>query len=152
MAGLKFMLSDTKCDFRLKGSATAFYIKIVYSKTCLKRPLKRKTNIGFLYRLSLNAGQKYCRMFQWEHSAILSTFIKLPFAIMIFVLSILEWPLTTGFTVTAPNLVLVLPFYSDLHYILRIYVIVFYSFCGCIDLEITTEIAGAHFDCKHLQH
>ena len=34
-----------------------------------------------------------------EHSAILSTFIKLPFAIKTFVLSIFEWPLKTGFTV-----------------------------------------------------
>ena len=34
-----------------------------------------------------------------EHSAILSTFIKLRFAINIFVLSIFEWPLKTGFTV-----------------------------------------------------
>ena len=34
-----------------------------------------------------------------EHSAILSTFIKLPFVIKIFVLSILEWPLKTDFTV-----------------------------------------------------
>ena len=38
-------------------------------------------------------------MLQWEHSAILSTFIKLPFDIKIFVLSIFEWPLKTGFTV-----------------------------------------------------
>ena len=38
-------------------------------------------------------------MLQWEHSAILSTFIKLPFVIKIFVLSIFEWPLKTGFTV-----------------------------------------------------
>ena len=30
-------------------------------------------------RLSLNAGRKYCRMLQGEDSAILSTFIKLPF-------------------------------------------------------------------------
>ena len=37
-------------------------------------------------------------MFQGEHSAILSTFIKLPFVIYIFVLSIFEWPLKTGFT------------------------------------------------------
>ena len=35
----------------------------------------------------------------WEHSAILSTFIKLPFVIKIFVLSIFEWPFYTGFTV-----------------------------------------------------
>ena len=70
-----------------------------YSKTCLKRPLKKKTNIGFQDQLSLNAGQKYYRMLQGEHSAILLTFIKLPFVIKIFVLSIFEWPLKTGFTV-----------------------------------------------------
>ena len=34
-----------------------------------------------------------------EHSAILSTFIKLPFVIKIFVLSIFEWLFYTGFTV-----------------------------------------------------
>ena len=33
------------------------------------------------------------------HSAILSTFIRLPFVIKIFVLSIFEWPFYTGFTV-----------------------------------------------------
>ena len=38
-------------------------------------------------------------MLQVEHSAILSNFIKLPFYIEIFVLSIFEWPLTTGSTV-----------------------------------------------------
>ena len=38
-------------------------------------------------------------MLQGEHSAILSTFIKLPFVIKFFVLSIFEWPLKTGFTV-----------------------------------------------------
>ena len=38
-------------------------------------------------------------MLQGEHSAIFSTFIKLPFVIKIFVLSIFEWPLKTGFTV-----------------------------------------------------
>ena len=36
-----------------------------------------------------------------EHSAILSTFIKLPFVIESFVLSIFEWLLKTGFTVLA---------------------------------------------------
>ena len=34
-----------------------------------------------------------------EHSAIRSTFIKLPFVFKTFVLSIFEWPLKTGFTV-----------------------------------------------------
>ena len=38
-------------------------------------------------------------MLHVEHSAILSTFIKLPFVIKIFVLSISEWLLKTGFTV-----------------------------------------------------
>ena len=56
------------------------------------------------------AGQEYCRMLQEEkncrskvlqeeHSAILLTFIKLLFVIEIFVLSIFEWLLKTGFTV-----------------------------------------------------
>ena len=53
----------------------------------------------FQDRLSLNAGQKYCRMPQREHSAIHSTFIKLPVVIKIFVLSIFELPFYTGFTV-----------------------------------------------------
>ena len=37
---------------------------------------------------------------EWEHSAILSTFIKLPFVIKIFVMSSFEWPFYTCFTVT----------------------------------------------------
>ena len=64
-----------------------YRVNILYSKTCLKRPLKKKTNIGFQDNFSLNAGHKYCRMLQGEHSAILLTFIKLIFVIMIFVLS-----------------------------------------------------------------
>ena len=59
--------------------------------------------IGFQDQLLLNAGQKYCRMLQGEHSAIRSTFIKLPLVIKIFVLSIFEWPFHTGFTVYAKH-------------------------------------------------
>ena len=55
----------------------------LYSKTCLKQPLKKED------QLSLNAGQKYCRMLQ-DHFAIFSTFIKLPNVIKIFVLSFLS--------------------------------------------------------------
>ena len=47
----------------------------IYSKTCLKRLLSKRPQIGFQDQLSLNAGQKYCRMLQGEHSAMLSTFI-----------------------------------------------------------------------------
>ena len=61
-----------------------------YSKTCLKRPLSKRPKFEVQDQLSLNAGQKYCKMLQREHSAIFST-IKLPFAIKIFVLSILGW-------------------------------------------------------------
>ena len=39
-------------------------IQTVYSKTGLKRPHKKKTKTDFLDRLSLNAGEKYCRMLQ----------------------------------------------------------------------------------------
>ena len=59
-----------------------------YSKTCLKRPLSKKKKMGFQDVLSLNAGQKYCRMLQGEHSAILSTCIELPHGFKTFVLSI----------------------------------------------------------------
>ena len=55
----------------------------------------------FQDQLSLNEGQKNCRMLQGEHSAILSTFTKLPFVIKIFVLSIFDFSghFYTGFTV-----------------------------------------------------
>ena len=55
--------------------------------------------IGFQDHLSLNAGQKYCRMLRGEHSATLLTFIKLPFLIKVFVLSIFGWLIKTGLTV-----------------------------------------------------
>ena len=61
--------------------------------------LKRQ-KIDFQDQLWLNAGQMYCRMLQGEHFAILLTFIKLLFVIKIFVLSIFEWPVYTGFTVS----------------------------------------------------
>ena len=71
-----------------------------YSKTCLKRPLSKRQKMGFQNQLSRNAGKKYCRMLQGEHSAILSTCIKLQRGFKTFVSSIFEWPLKTGFTVS----------------------------------------------------
>ena len=56
----------------------------IYSKIPVIRPLSKIPNIGFQDQLSLNVCQKYGRMLQAEHSAILSTFIKLPFVIKIF--------------------------------------------------------------------
>ena len=68
-------------------------------KPVLRGHSKRTPKIGFKYQLPHNVGQKYCRMLQGEHSALLSTFIKLPFSIKTFVLSIFKWLLKTGFTV-----------------------------------------------------
>ena len=50
-------------------------MKKLYSKTCVKRTLSKRQKIGFQDQLLLNADQKYCRMRQGEHSAILLTFI-----------------------------------------------------------------------------
>ena len=71
-----------------------------YSRIFVKRPLSKSPKIVFQVQLLLNADQKYCRMLQGEHSAILLTFIKLPFVIKIFVLSIFEWPFYTRFYCT----------------------------------------------------
>ena len=56
----------------------------LYNKTCLKWALKKED------QLSLNAGQKNCRMLQGEHSAIPLTFIKLQFIIKIWVAACLR--------------------------------------------------------------
>ena len=61
-----------------------------YSKICVKRPLSKRPKIGLQDKLPHNAGQKYYRMLQGEHSAILLTFIKLPFVIKLFVMSFLS--------------------------------------------------------------
>ena len=48
-----------------------FHQDLHYSKTCVKRPLSKRTKNGFQDQLLLNAGQKYCRMLQRENSTIL---------------------------------------------------------------------------------
>ena len=63
-------------------------------KPALSGHSKRRPEIGFQDRLSLNVGQKYCRMLL-EHSAILLAVIKLSFVFKTFVLSIFEWLLKT---------------------------------------------------------
>ena len=59
----------------------------LFNKSCGIRSLTTRPKIGFQDHLSLNAGQKYCKMLQGEHSAIRSAFIKLPFVIKVFLLS-----------------------------------------------------------------
>ena len=83
--------------------AGRFQIKV--NNTCVKQPLSKDKKTVLQDLISPNAGQKYCRILQGEHSAILSTFIKkLPFVFKTFVLSIFEWPFYKGFTVTIKSL------------------------------------------------
>ena len=51
-------LSAFPCNTRL-------YMFLVYSKPCLKRLLSKGLKFGFQDLISLNAGQKYCRMQQY---------------------------------------------------------------------------------------
>ena len=46
-------------------------LNLMNSKSCLKQLLSKRPQVDFQDQLSLNAGQKYCRMLQREHSAIL---------------------------------------------------------------------------------
>ena len=71
----------------------------MYSKTCVKQSLSKRPQIGFQDQLRLNAGHTFCRIHPLEPSVILLTFIKLPFVLKTFVLSIFKWPFYTGFTV-----------------------------------------------------
>ena len=72
---------DSVLKMTLKGMQSITVSKR-YSKTCVKRPLSQRPKNGFQDQLSPNnAGPKYCRILQGEHSAILSTFIKLSFVI-----------------------------------------------------------------------
>ena len=70
-----------------------------YSKTHLKRPLKKKTKNWFSRPIIAECRSKVLQNALMEHSAILSTFIKLPFVFKTFVLSFFEWLFKTGFTV-----------------------------------------------------
>ena len=85
-------LAQEHCD---KNNVTI----CLFSKTCVKWPLSKRPKIDSQDQLLLNAGQKYCRMLQGEHSAMLLTFIKLQFVFKIFIFSIFEWSFYTGFTV-----------------------------------------------------
>ena len=65
-----------------------------YSKTCLKRPLKKKTKTDSQCR------SKVLQNAPREHSAILSAFIKLPFVFKTLLLSIFEWLLDRFYCIT----------------------------------------------------
>ena len=50
--------------FRIFNKYQNLMCWLIYSLTYLKEPFKKKNKIGFQCRLSLNAGQKHCRMLQ----------------------------------------------------------------------------------------
>ena len=93
--------SDEPAQLRSLARALAAHIHKVrrYTVKPAFSGYSKRNQVGFNTDYLLNAGQKYCRMLQGEHSAILSTFIKLPYSIKTFVLSIFKWPIKTGFTV-----------------------------------------------------
>ena len=72
----------------------------ICSKTCVKQLLSKRPKIGFQDQLSLNAGQKYCRMLQGEQHTqqyfrpSLSYNFSLRFFFVYF-----EWQFYAGFTV-----------------------------------------------------
>ena len=70
----------------------------MYSKTCLKRPLKKKNKNLFKIDYCLMQS-KVLQNALLEHSAIFSIIIKLPSVFKTFVLSSFEWQLKTGFSV-----------------------------------------------------
>ena len=98
----KFLLyipQNTFCDpYTLRDRILNHFLCTV--KPVLSGHSKRTPILVFNTDLSLNAGQKYCRMLQREHSAIHLTLIKIPDSIKTFVLCIFKWPLKTGFTVS----------------------------------------------------
>ena len=62
-------IKSTKCYFDTSEKhtfpgihVTLFERRTLYIKTSVKRPLSKRPNIGFQDQLSLNAGQKYCRI------------------------------------------------------------------------------------------
>ena len=93
-----------KPEFNGPGHIIQMATMTIQQNLCKTATLKKRPQIGFQDQFSLNADQKYCRMLQGEHSAILSTFIKLLFGIKNFILSTFEWPFYTGFTVYGKNL------------------------------------------------
>ena len=84
-----------------RGAYSSLLLKITnyfHSKTCVKRPLSKDRQLVFKTSYCLMQVKSIAEC-PGEHSAILSTSIKLSFVIRIFVLSIFEWPFYTGFTV-----------------------------------------------------
>ena len=91
---LLYMQKKTQIQYNLSKTAT-----LEKTKNCFSR--LRLTQFKRIRQCSKDAGRTYFRMLQGEHSAILSTFIKLPFVNKVFDLSIFERPLKTDLLLTS---------------------------------------------------
>ena len=105
MIPVRTTTSRPQCDktclrgFRQSETQTSLLSYKYYSKTCLKRLLKKKIKNWFSRPIIAKCSSKVLQNAPKEHSAILLTFIKVPFVFKTLVLSIFEWPLKIGFTV-----------------------------------------------------
>ena len=80
--------------YRTRRKNPLVYKRLLEIISSLLRPFfSLKVDIPLKCENMLNAGQKYCRMLQGEHSAILLICINLPFVFKTFVLFIFEWPM-----------------------------------------------------------
>ena len=97
MRKLFFGVSDlVRLMSQLQGQARLLKL-CLYSKTCLKWPLKEDEKMVFKTNDSLMQFKHIAECSHTEHSAIRLTCIKLPHGFKTFVLSIFEQPLKTGF-------------------------------------------------------
>ena len=105
----KFIIIETahKLKFTQCTCTYKFIIMVNTVKPVLSSHSKRRSKIVFFkanYRLMQVKSIAECS--KGSILQILSSFIKLPFVIMIFVLSIFELPLKTGFTVHVSRITL----------------------------------------------
>ena len=105
---LRYILTDKSCVISMddqrkhkkpKHGLFILFLRSSSSKPVLSSHLKRpKLVFNTDYRFK-QCRSKVLQNAPRGHSSILSTFIKLPYSIKTFALSILKWPLKTGFTV-----------------------------------------------------
>ena len=58
------LLTSLPGDVNMIFALLTSFLSLLYSKTCVKRPLSKRPQFGFQDGLLLNACQKYCRMLQ----------------------------------------------------------------------------------------
>ena len=90
------MLRELDMCMTLAQACVSNAQRVSYSKTCVKQNSQKDKKLVYRINYRLMQVKSFA---ECSNSAILSTFIKLPFVIKIIVLSNFEWPFYTGFTV-----------------------------------------------------